>query len=67
VLHDLIVLAVVIVVAYLLTVMGFANFRRRRFRSKMEWWQAEGIIIFVLAFAALLLVALAGKFFHTLR
>jgi hypothetical protein len=33
----------------------------------MEWWQAEGIIIFVLAFAALLLVALAGKFFHTLR
>ena len=66
-LHDIIILFTAAVVAYFSSLMCYASFRPERFQNKMEWWKAEGILIFLLALVVLLILALTGHFFHTLR
>ena len=65
--HDLIVLVAIIVLAALGSLVCFIFHRPERFRSKSEWWKAEGMMLFFLASVGLLLLALVGRFFHTLR
>ena len=65
--HDIIVLVVVFVVAYVSAEISFVTFRPERFANKMDWWKAEGIMIFFLACVGMALLALGGNFFHSLR
>lgn len=65
--HDLIILVVLSVVAYVSALMCYTTFRQYRFKNKKEWWKEEGIILSVLIFAVLLILALEGKFFHSVR
>ena len=65
--HDLIILAILSLVAYVAALMVYAISHPYRFRDKKEWWKSEGIILFMLIFVGFLLLALAGKVFHSLQ
>jgi hypothetical protein len=67
VLHDLIFLLIVAVVAYVVSQICFVTFKPERFESKMDWWKAEGILIFLIVSVGLVLLGLARHMFHSLR
>ena len=65
--HDLIVFFILGIIAGFVSLMFFALSRPERYRDKMEWWKAEGVIIFVIAWIVLVVVALSGHIFHLAR
>jgi hypothetical protein len=66
--HDLIILAAIIAVSYVGSTFCFAfHPRAERFETRMEWWKAEGMMLFFTACVGLLILAVAGHLFHSLR
>ncbi len=55
------------VVAYVVSQICFVTFKPERFESKMDWWKAEGILIFFIVSVGLVLLGLARHMFHSLR
>lgn len=65
--HDLIVFVALGLAAGFVAMLCFSLSRPERFPTKLEWWKAEGCVIFGLAWILLLIVAVSRHTFHLLR
>jgi hypothetical protein len=63
--HNILVFAVLIVVAFVTTiVLSLLFHRQKKWPTFRGWWDAEGIVVFMLALLSLVILALTKDWLH---